>query len=384
MDLVDKIIKEWSWRCAKGYPQLDSEEDLRILEGLFKINLTEASLRANTLAAKQLLIQKYPENFSNMSNDYRIGNTGKISSAEFAEIIEKEFGQAPEVIAPNSELNNQNTKPDGSREFSLFKFKTDKGASSLILAGGPKELNRERQEHGIINAINSIEGVKSVRDREGQTIEGVLRAEKVPIIPGYKHEPYSDIKLIIQGTDDPFLISAKGSVPPVIAGGGLQGIMLLSDKVQKFVKQFYEDAYKYYKQIFDENESLTYETNLYKTKLFKDVNRKVPENIVFEILRGTPAVGGEVDMIYVGPMDVVTTVEGNTINLNGSFKPVEEFAKNELFLHIKKRDGDYFFTDNTQTVNGVTLPRIFASRPNGTTASSRLGSLNASRGTVII
>jgi hypothetical protein len=83
-------------------------------------------------------------------------------------------------------------------------------------------------------------------------------------------------------------------------------------------------------------------------------------------------------------MDVVTTVEGNTINLNGSFKPVEEFAKNELFLHIKKRDGDYFFTDNTQTVNGVTLPRIFASRPNGTTAQSRLGTLNAARGTVII
>ena len=53
MDLVDKIIKEWSWRCAKGYPQLDSEEDLRILEGLFNINLTEASLRTNTEIVKE-------------------------------------------------------------------------------------------------------------------------------------------------------------------------------------------------------------------------------------------------------------------------------------------------------------------------------------------
>lgn len=53
MDLVDKIIKEWSWRCAKGYPQLDSEEDLRILEGLFKINLTEASLRTDTEILKE-------------------------------------------------------------------------------------------------------------------------------------------------------------------------------------------------------------------------------------------------------------------------------------------------------------------------------------------
>jgi len=53
MDLVDKIIKEWSWRCAKGYPQLDSEEDLRILKGLLNIDLTEASLRTNTEIVKE-------------------------------------------------------------------------------------------------------------------------------------------------------------------------------------------------------------------------------------------------------------------------------------------------------------------------------------------
>lgn len=384
MDLVDKIIKEWSWRCAKGYPQLDSEEDLRILEGLFNINLTEASLKANTLAAKQLLLQKYPDTFSDMKKYTRLGNTGKISPSEFAEIIKKEFGQTPEVIAPGTPLNNQNTKPDGSREFSLFKFKTDKGDIDIILAGGPKEENRERQEHGVINIINSIEGVKTIRDQNGHTIEGVLRAEKVASIPSYRYEPYSDIKLVIQGTDDPFLISAKGLTSPTIAGGGLQGIMLLSNKVQDFVKQFYEDAYQHYKKIFDENPELTPETNLHKTKYFKDVNRKVPEDIVLEIVKGTPAVGGEVDAYYIGAMDVKPTVEGNTITLNGNIKPVEEFAKNELFLHIKKRDGDYFFTDNTQTVNGVTMPRIFASRPNGTTASSRLGSLNSLRGTVII
>jgi|688.fasta_scaffold370141_2 hypothetical protein len=384
MDLVDKIIKEWSWRCAKGYPQLDSEEDLRILEGLFNINLTEASLKANTLAAKQLLLQKYPDTFSDMKKYTRLGNTGKISASEFAEIIKKEFGQTPEVIAPGTPLNNQNTKPDGSREFSLFKFKTDKGDISIILAGGPKEENRERQEHGVINIINSIEGVKTIRDQNGHTIEGVLRAEKVASIPGYRYEPYSDIKLVIQGTDDPFLISAKGLTSPTIAGGGLQGIMLLSNKVQDFVKQFYEDAYQHYKKIFDENPELTPETNLHKTKYFKDVNRKVPEDIVLEIVKGTPAVGGEVDAYYIGAMDVKPIVEGNTITLNGNIKPVEEFAKNELFLHIKKRDGDYFFTDNTQTVNGVTMPRIFASRPNGTTASSRLGSLNSLRGAVII
>ena len=83
-------------------------------------------------------------------------------------------------------------------------------------------------------------------------------------------------------------------------------------------------------------------------------------------------------------MNVQPQVEGNVITFNGNIKPVEEFAKQDLYLHIRKRDGDYYFVDNMQTVNGVTMPRIFASKPNGTTASSRLGSHTSLRGTVII
>lgn len=386
MDLLDKVIEEWAWRCSKGYPQLDSEEDLRIFEGLFNVNLIQESVKANTQTAKQLLLQKYPDTFSPMaaSNIYRIGNKGKISAADFATIIEDEFGNTPEYFAPGTVNNNKHTKPDGSRTFPLFRFKTEKGDAALILAGGSKEETSERQEHGVINTINSIEGVKTIKDQNGHTIEGVLRAEKMPMIPGYKHEPYSDIKLVIQGTDDPFLISAKGLAAPTVAGGGLQGIMKLSTPVQEFVKKFYEDAYQYYKKIFEEHPDLTPETNLHRTGYFKDVNRKVPEEIVLEIVKGTPAVGGEVDAYYIGDMDVDPQIEGKTITFNGNFKPVEDFAKQDLYLHIRKRDGDYFFVDNMQTINGVTLPRIFASKPNGTTASSRLGSNTSLRGTVII
>ena len=384
MNIVDKVIEEWAWRCTNGYPQLDSEEDLRIFEGLFGINLQEASMKANTLAVKDLLIQKYPDLFSNMKKDYRIGNKGKISSEAFAEIIQREFGVAPEIIAPNSAGNNQNTKPDGSRQFSLFKFKTDKGPATLLLAGGPKEEGKERQEHGVIEAINSIQGVKTVKDTKGHTITGVLSAKKSPNVPVYRHEPYSDINLNIQGTDDPYLISAKGLTSPTLTGGGLQGIMLLSSEVQEFVKKFYEDAYQYYKEIFESHPELTLETNLYKTKYFRDVNRKIPEEIVLEIARGIPAVGGPVDAYYIGEMDVVPTIEGNTVTLNGNILPVEDFAKQEMYLHIKKRDGDYYFVDNLQTVNGVSMPRIFASKPDGTTAQSRLGSAKTLRGQVII
>ena len=42
MDLLDKIILEWSLRSEKGYPDLNSEADLKIFESLFGFNLREA------------------------------------------------------------------------------------------------------------------------------------------------------------------------------------------------------------------------------------------------------------------------------------------------------------------------------------------------------
>ena len=39
MDLIDKILLEWAYRCEKGYPSLDNKEDLKIFEELFGVNL---------------------------------------------------------------------------------------------------------------------------------------------------------------------------------------------------------------------------------------------------------------------------------------------------------------------------------------------------------
>ncbi len=39
--LVEKVVKEWSYRCEKGYPDLNNEKDLLILERLFGISLKE-------------------------------------------------------------------------------------------------------------------------------------------------------------------------------------------------------------------------------------------------------------------------------------------------------------------------------------------------------
>ena len=41
MELLDKILLEWSYRCEKGYPDLNNETDLAIFKQLFEVDLNE-------------------------------------------------------------------------------------------------------------------------------------------------------------------------------------------------------------------------------------------------------------------------------------------------------------------------------------------------------
>ena len=47
MNLVEKIILEWSYRCEKGYPDLTNEKDMDLFESLFGFRLDEGVLKWN-------------------------------------------------------------------------------------------------------------------------------------------------------------------------------------------------------------------------------------------------------------------------------------------------------------------------------------------------
>jgi hypothetical protein len=41
MNLLDKVILEWSYRTKKGYPDINSQEDIALFESMFGIDLDE-------------------------------------------------------------------------------------------------------------------------------------------------------------------------------------------------------------------------------------------------------------------------------------------------------------------------------------------------------
>ena len=42
MNLIDRVLLEWSYKTKKGYPDLNNEEDLRVFKTLFGFNINEA------------------------------------------------------------------------------------------------------------------------------------------------------------------------------------------------------------------------------------------------------------------------------------------------------------------------------------------------------
>jgi hypothetical protein len=87
-------------------------------------------------------------------------------------------------------------------------------------------------------------------------------------------------------------------------------------------------------------------------------------------------------------MDVQGEVDGQTIKItNGNFIPLDTFIKEKtgkLYAHIRKRDGDLYFTRATQNINDRTVPRIFSKKADGSGgAQSRFGIVDKIRGVEI-
>jgi len=393
MDPIKKFLDRISYKFPKGYPEITNHKDVNLLESLISetigesFSLMEKALTFNDVAGESrklirltIIADKIREKTPFTLQDGEKEVILSFSDPSYDNLFTNQKVDALRSVGGRS-INNFKFFIDGDgNEYSLKQIKKTK---ELGGTGGTKAQTSERQERGLIDAINSVEGIKILVGDNGFEIPNIIRAEKQPDPP--RAEAYADIRLI-RKVGDPYLLSAKGIATPSIAGGGLTGITQINDDLGNFVADFYEDAYEYYKKIFDANDEIDYDTNLYKTSFMKDVNRVVPPSLIDDMLRGNKAMGGPVDGYYIGPMDVQYTVEGNKIITNGDVIPLEIFADkyDKIFMHIKKRSGDYYFTDALQTVNGFTMPLIFTNKPGGKMAKSRLGTNPKSRGQIIL
>lgn len=393
MSIFDKFFTKYSYKFPKGYPDMDNPNDVALLESYIseaigeKFTLKEKALNWNDIAGESRKLGR----MTVIANKIKEKTPFTLQDGE-KEVVLSFNDPSYEDLFVNQKVDT--LRQVGGRSINNFKFFVDSEGNEYSLkqikktkelggTGGTKAQTSERQERGLIDAINSVEGVKTLVGANGYEIPGIIKAEKQPDPP--RAEAYADLRLI-RKDNDPYLLSAKGTVTPSIAGGGLTGITQINSDLANFVADFYQDAYEYYKEIFDANDEINYDTNLYRTTYMRDVNRVIPADLIDDMLRGNEAMGGPVDGYYIGPMEVEYEVKGDKIITNGDVIPLETFADkyDKIFMHIKKRSGDYYFTDALQTVNGVTMPLIFTDKPGGRMAKSRFGTNPKTRGQIII
>ena len=158
MEVLDKFFKKYSYKFDKGYPDMNNEQDILLLETIFKKEfniILEISKTQRHIIAKDKIVNSPEGKRAGLvpmakTATYRIGNRNKISSDEFIEVIKSVYPETEvEVLGKGVGDNKSGT-------FNMFKFTTDEGEVSFYLAGGGNE--GEKYEQNFVMAAKQGAG----------------------------------------------------------------------------------------------------------------------------------------------------------------------------------------------------------------------------------
>ena len=146
--VFDKFFTKFAYKFDKGYPDMNNDQDVLLLESLIsettgfilEIGKTKIHNNAKEKIVNSPLGKKAGLTPMSTSATYRIGNPNKKSPEEFIEIIKS--------IYPETEIEvlTKGVGDNTSGKFSLYKFKTEEGDVSFYLAGGGNEGEKYEQD----------------------------------------------------------------------------------------------------------------------------------------------------------------------------------------------------------------------------------------------
>ncbi len=215
----------------------------------------------------------------------------------------------------------------------------------------------ERQETGVVNFINNAvkknkkNPITLVAGKE--SIKGVVGAEKFKGRQASGSEPYTDVVLTLFNKKTVNL-SLKGESAPSLAGGGLKGIETI---IPGLTKRFLNAVLKH----------LITKVKLNPGDKVPDVYGKIsPKERARIIVVGNKNMGGPIDFMYIGPMNVTGRYDEkkNMLTLNGNLIEANEFAySHNLYFRLRARREDQRFDPETKTPDGS--PRIYSKSTKG-------------------
>jgi len=220
----------------------------------------------------------------------------------------------------------------------------------------------ERQENGLIKAIN--DAVKANKNNpvtvifDNVTMSGIIKAEKFGGRQAGGSEPYTDV--VLYKGNSTLNLSCKGESAPSLAGGGLKGLELA---VPGIAKKFMTKAYEYLKT----------KKKLKVGDKVPDIYGKISKQDKMKIVIGNKAMGGPIDYMYIGPMDVTKQYDSknNKLKVSGSMYPADQYAQSkELYFRLRARREDQRFDPNAKDGSGT--PKIYGKSPSKGDSAGRI------------
>ena len=223
------------------------------------------------------------------------------------------------------ELKNGN----GNSYYRLTKLYKDKEFGGVAAKASGQ--GSERQEIGLIQALNEAAATssKAYVSQLGTTTY-IKSASKNEGLSSVGQEPYIDV--FIDTSRGKLGISCKGTSAPSLAGGGVAGLKVIAPDLLRSLYNTIEAHLK---------TDLKLKTgDIVAADSIPDLYIEIPQRFVELILKGNRQMGGPIDYMYVGPMDVESTMRGNTVALNGNFYGIQEYMRKigTFYFRIRKRD----------------------------------------------
>lgn len=211
----------------------------------------------------------------------------------------------------------------------------------------------ERQETSFVMAVKKA--VKINKNNPITISAGDVRVSNVIDAVKYSgrqasgSEPYTDVVLILKNKKK-VNISLKGEDAPSVAGGGLRGLEAI---VPGIASKFMKIAHR-----------LLLDQGLKAGNKVPDIFGRISKDKKLKIVIGNAAMGGPIDYMYLGKMDIRSKYEAGSntlLFLNGQLQESTNFAAtHDLYFRLRARHHDQLF--DPEAMQGG-IPKIYGKSP---------------------
>jgi len=179
MDTLDIFLKKYSYKFSKGYPDMNNEQDILLMESILSelgINLDEVKKSYNEIIKNLLSSEEASGKLGIHSRPQRVKNIGNISNNDFIDILSNVFDVDTKdiKILPPKAIGNPS-----SGNFA-FQLPIEEQEITIELGTESRGTTIEDYELGNLNGVIEQNG-GSINIKVGDKIyEDITKVEKIP------------------------------------------------------------------------------------------------------------------------------------------------------------------------------------------------------------